>query len=52
LNDTEEYEKQQNLKTQNKANVMKAAKINGDVYNEIAKITFGIYGTESNWRYS
>jgi hypothetical protein len=28
---------------------MKAAKINGDAYNEIAKMTFGIYGTESNF---
>ncbi|MEX0597995.1 MAG: SET domain-containing protein, partial [Candidatus Paceibacterota bacterium] len=33
----------------NKQKVMKAAKINGDVYNDIAKITFGIFGTESNY---
>ena len=32
-----------------KQKIMKAAKINGDVYNEIAKITFGIYGTESGY---
>ena len=28
---------------------MKAAKINGDVYNEIAKMAFGIFGAESNY---
>ena len=33
----------------NKQKIMKVAKINGDVYNDIAKITFGIYGTESNF---
>ncbi len=33
----------------NKQSIMKAAKINGDVYNEIAKIAFGIYGTETNY---
>ena len=33
----------------NKQKIMKAAKINGDIYNDIAKITFGIYGTESNF---
>jgi hypothetical protein len=33
----------------NKQKIMKAAKINGDVYNDIAKITFGIFGTESNY---
>ena len=33
----------------NKQKVMKVAKINGDVYNDIAKIAFGIYGTESNF---
>jgi hypothetical protein len=32
-----------------KQKIMKAAKINGDVYNEIAKLTFGIYGTESGY---
>jgi LysM repeat protein len=33
----------------NKRKVMIAAGINGDVYNDIAKIAFGIYGTESNF---
>jgi hypothetical protein len=33
----------------NKQQIMKAAKINGDVYNEIAKMAFGIFGTESNY---
>ena len=33
----------------NKRKVMIAASINGDVYNDIAKIAFGIYGTESNF---
>lgn len=33
----------------NKQKVMKIAKINGDVYNDLAKIAFGIYGTESNF---
>lgn len=33
----------------NKQKVMKAAKINGDTYNDIAKIAFGIYGAESNF---
>jgi hypothetical protein len=33
----------------NKQKVMKVAKINGDIYNNIAKIAFGIYGTESNF---
>ncbi len=33
----------------NKQKIMKVAKINGDVYNDIAKIAFGIYGTESNF---
>ena len=33
----------------NKQKIMKAAKINGDIYNDIAKITFGIFGTESNY---
>jgi len=32
-----------------KKKVMKAAKIDGDVYNDLAKIAFGIYGTESNF---
>ena len=33
----------------NKQKIMKTAKINGDIYNDIAKIAFGIYGTESNF---
>jgi hypothetical protein len=33
----------------NKQKIMKIAKINGDVYNDIAKIAFGIYGTETNF---
>lgn len=32
-----------------KKDVMKIAKIPSDVYNEIAKMTFGIYGAESNY---
>lgn len=28
---------------------MKAAQINSDVYNQIARMTFGIYGAESNY---
>lgn len=32
-----------------KQQIMKVAKINGDVYNEIAKMSFGIFGTESNY---
>jgi len=53
FNDEEEYKN--NTKPfikaleENKKNVMLAAKINGDVYNDIAKIAFGIYGTESNY---
>lgn len=35
--------------TANKKDVMKAAKISSDVYNELAKMAFGIYGTESNF---
>ena len=35
--------------TTNKKEVMKAAKISSDVYNELAKMSFGIYGTESNF---
>ena len=33
----------------NKKEIMQATKIPGDVYNQIAKIAFGIYGTESNF---
>lgn len=35
--------------TTGKRNVMKASKISSDVYNELAKMAFGIYGTESNF---
>lgn len=55
LNDTAELEKTtkpfiEALQSEtNKKKVMKAAKINSDVYNEIAKTTFGIYGTETNF---
>ena len=35
--------------TTGKKDVMKAAKISSDVYNELAKMSFGIYGTESNY---
>ena len=35
--------------TTNKKDVMKAAKISSDVYNELAKMAFGIYGAESNF---
>ena len=34
---------------ENKQKVMKAAKINGDIYNEVAKIAFGIFGTETEY---
>jgi hypothetical protein len=33
----------------NKQKIMKVAQINGDIYNEIAKMTFGILGAETNW---
>ena len=33
----------------NKKDIMLAAQIPGDVYNQIAKMAFGIYGTESNF---
>jgi hypothetical protein len=33
----------------NKKNIMKLAKVNGDVYNEIAKMSFGILGAESDY---
>lgn len=34
---------------ENKQKIMKLAKINGDVYNEVAKVSFGILGNESNF---
>lgn len=33
----------------NKKQIMKYAKVNGDVYNEIAKMAFGILGSESDY---
>ena len=33
----------------NKKNIMMAAQIPGDVYNQIARMAFGVYGTESNF---
>jgi len=33
----------------NKKAIMKASKISSDTYNELAKMGFGIYGTESNF---
>lgn len=33
----------------NKQKIMKVVQIDGDTYNDIAKIAFGIYGTESNF---
>jgi hypothetical protein len=33
----------------NKQKIMKVAQINGDTYNEIAKMAFGILGAETNW---
>jgi len=38
-----------NALMENKQEIMKATSIPGDVYNQIAKIAFGIYGTESNF---
>lgn len=35
--------------TENKKEIMLAGKIPGDVYNQIAKMTFGIYGAESHF---
>jgi len=53
FNDTEELEKNTipfiNALVDNKKDIMKAAKIPSDVYNQIAKIAFGIYGAESNY---
>ena len=34
---------------ENKQEIMKAAGISGDVYNQLAKMAFGIYGTESHY---
>jgi lipoprotein-anchoring transpeptidase ErfK/SrfK len=53
FNDDKEFEQTTkpfiNSLVKNKKSIMKAAKIPSDIYNEIAKISFGIYGTESNF---
>ena len=53
INDEEEFNNSTKPFAQaladNKQKIMKAAKVNGDTYNDIAKIAFGIYGTESNF---
>ena len=38
-----------NALVDNKQQIMKVAKIPSDVYNQIARMAFGIYGTESNY---
>ena len=38
-----------NALVENKQAIMKEARIPGDVYNQIARMAFGIYGTESNF---
>jgi LysM repeat protein len=53
FNDTEELENStipfiQALEN-NKKKIMQEAQISGDVYNQIAKIAFGVYGTESEF---
>jgi len=53
FNDEEEYKSTTkpffNALVNNKQKIMKSAKIPSDVYNELAKMAFGIYGTESNF---
>jgi LysM repeat protein len=53
FNDDEEFNNTTkpfiNALEKNKKEIMQAAQIPGDVYNQIAKIAFGIYGTESNF---
>jgi len=52
FNDDEEYKNVEEFTkalASSKRAVMKVAKINGDVYNELAKMTFGIFGTETNF---
>lgn len=53
FNDEEEYENTTKpfIKAleENKKDIMQAAQIPGDVYNQIARMSFGIYGTESNY---
>lgn len=53
FNDEEEYKNTtipyyQSL-VKNKQKILQAAQIPSDVYNELAKMSFGIYGTESNY---
>jgi len=38
-----------NALVDNKQQIMKVAKISSDTYNQIARMAFGIYGTESNF---
>ncbi len=53
FNDENEYQRTTkpfyNALVNNKKRIMKEAKIPSDVYNEIARMSFGIYGTESNF---
>lgn len=53
FNDDKEYEEVTkpflNALVTNKKEIMKKAKIPSDVYNELVKVSFGIYGTESNF---
>ena len=53
FNDDEEFNNTTkpfiNALEKNKKEIMQAAQIPGNVYNQIAKIAFGIYGTESNF---
>jgi hypothetical protein len=53
FNDEKEYNKTTKpfvkSLTSNKKAIMQAAQIPSDVYNELAKMSFGIYGTESNY---
>ncbi len=53
FNDEDEYNNStipyyQSL-VKNKQKILKAAQIPSDIYNELAKMSFGIYGTESNY---
>lgn len=53
FNDEEEFNKTTkpyfSALVNNKKKIMEATNIPSDVYNEIAKMSFGIYGTESNF---
>ena len=53
FNDDEEYQNSTipyyQALVKRKQDIMKAAQIPSDVYNELAKMSFGIYGTESNY---